>query len=73
MSCYFRHLKEVFAQAGVREPHDRPGRQRLDRHIRGLIGGADACPDAWRAIKAILADEAKREKFVSGLKGYGAP
>jgi hypothetical protein len=68
MSCYFRRLKEIFAEAGVEV--NSSNKKRIDRVIHQTLGiGYQDCPTAWRRLKQeILADPQKRRGFVSKLK-----
>jgi hypothetical protein len=69
MSCYFRHLNDIFAEAGIEVPEDRAERKRLDACIADLVGDADHhCPETWKRIKAQLADNETRAKFVDALR-----
>jgi hypothetical protein len=65
MTCYFRHLKEVFEKAGIEVTTE--NRRELDRIIHDIVGvNYKNCPAAWRQVKSyILKDEAS---FVSMLK-----
>ncbi len=56
MCCYVRHVRPQLAAAGL--PDDRPGRREADRRIRAALDLQDAdCPDVWRHVKALSADE----------------
>jgi hypothetical protein len=65
MTCYFRHLKEVFKKADIEVTPE--NRQEVDKIIHGIVGvDYKNCPAAWRQVKArVLEDEAG---FVSTLK-----
>jgi ribosomal protein L17 len=65
MTCYFRHLKDVFSKANIEVTSE--NKREIDRVIHDLIGVEyKNCPAAWREVKARLAkDEAG---FVSALK-----
>ena len=65
MTCYFRHLKEVFSKADVEVTSE--NKREIDKVIHGLVGVEyKQCPDVWREIKKRLAqDEAG---FISSLK-----
>jgi hypothetical protein len=65
MTCYFRHLKEVFNEAGIEVT--RENRKEVDKAIHEIVGVSyPNCPAAWRQVKNRLAqDEAA---FVSMLK-----
>jgi ribosomal protein L17 len=64
VTCYFRHLKEVFKKAGIETTPQ--NRTEIDRIIHDIVGVKyKNCPAAWRQIKTRLAqDEAG---FVSKL------
>ena len=65
MTCYFRHLVQVFKKAGVEVTPQ--NRQEIDRIIHDIVGvNYKSCPAAWRQVKRrVLEDEAN---FVSILK-----
>ena len=68
MSCYFRHLKDILAEAGVEVT---PGNKRqVDQTIHKIVGVEyKDCPVAWKALKEqIMGDEQKRRDFVKKLK-----
>lgn len=68
MSCYFRHLKDILAEAGVEVT---PGNKRqVDQAIHRIVGVEyKDCPVAWKALKEqIMSDEQKRRDFVEKLK-----
>ncbi len=56
MCCYVRHLRPQLPTIGL--PDDRAGRREADRRIRVAFAMQDAdCPDVWRRVKAMPADE----------------
>lgn len=65
MTCYFRHLQEIFKKAGIEVTKE--NKQDIDRVIHRIVGVEyKNCPVAWREVKrSIVADE---EGFVSTLK-----
>jgi hypothetical protein len=65
MTCYFRHLNEVFKKAGIEVTSQ--NRQDVDRIIHDIVGvDYKNCPAAWRQIKnRVVEDEAG---FVAVLK-----
>jgi hypothetical protein len=68
MSCYFRQLKDILAEAGVEVT---PGnRKEIDRAIHKIVGVEyKDCPVSWRALKQQMSgDEQKRRDFVKKLK-----
>ena len=56
MTCYFRHLKDVFERAGIEVTPE--NKRELDELLHGLVHVRyKECPAAWRAVKArMLAD-----------------
>ncbi|MCX6008820.1 MAG: hypothetical protein NTW48_02055 [Chloroflexi bacterium] len=68
MSCYFRHLKEIFDEAGIVVT---PGnRKQIDQAIHQLVGVTyKECPHAWKMLKQqIIGDEQKRQDFIKRLQ-----
>ena len=65
MTCYFRHLQEVFKKAGIEVTKE--NRQELDKIIHGIVRVKyKDCPNTWREVKKrIAADE---ESFAAELK-----
>jgi hypothetical protein len=53
MTCYQRHLRQLFESLGLE--YDRTNRARVDAAIREVLGVADSaqCPDVWSSIKAL--------------------
>jgi ribosomal protein L17 len=67
MSCYFRHLGDIFAQAGIQVTKE--NKKELDQVLHRLVDVEyKNCSQAWRAIKGLKADEALRRKLVEDLK-----
>ena len=66
MTCYFRHLREVFEKAGIEVTNQ--NKREIDRIIHGIVGVEyKSCPDAWREVKKRIADD--EQAFVSSLRG----
>ncbi|MCW4005621.1 MAG: hypothetical protein NWF04_03360 [Candidatus Bathyarchaeota archaeon] len=65
MTCYFRHLGEVFRGAGIEvSAHNK---KQLDRVIHDLVQVEyKNCPATWREVKKRLAEDA--QGFVEQLK-----
>lgn len=65
MTCYFRHLQEVFSKAGIEITDE--NKKEVDRAIHGIVGVKyKDCSATWREVKKrIAADE---EDFVSKLR-----
>jgi len=68
MSCYFRHLQDIFNEAGVDVTKE--NKKEIDRVIHGLVNVEyKNCPVAWKAIKdQIRKDDTARSKFIEDLK-----
>jgi len=65
MTCYFRHMKEIFAEIGVEVTKE--NKKEIDRKIHNLLGVQyKDCPTTWRHIKARLAEN--REAFINELQ-----
>ena len=66
MTCYFRHLREVFEKAGIEVTNQ--NKREIDRIIHGIVGvDYKSCPAAWREVKKRIADD--EQAFVSSLRG----
>ena len=65
MTCYFRHLKEIFKKAGIEVTSE--NKREIDRIIHDIVSVKYTnCPATWREVKKrITEDEAE---FVSILK-----
>ena len=66
MSCYTRHLSDVFEALGVENNKD--NRKTMDKSIRKILKTDKPCPEVWKQLKAILADGEKKEDLVRKLK-----
>ena len=56
MTCYFRHLKGVFANAGIEVTKE--NKRELDRIIHRLMRVEyKNCPVTWREVKKKLAED----------------
>ena len=65
MTCYFRHLNEVFKKAGIEVSSQ--NRQEVDRIIHDIVGvDYKNCPAAWRQVKNRVAED--EVGFVAALK-----
>lgn len=65
MTCYFRHLREVFKKAGIEVTNE--NKREIDRIIHGIVGVEyKSCPAAWREVKKRIAEDERA--FVSSLK-----
>ena len=68
MSCYFRHIKAIFQEAGIEITP--ANKKDIDRAIHKMVGVPyKDCPATWRQVKQkLLADDKKRRQFVEKLK-----
>lgn len=67
MSCYFRHLKDVVAEAGIEVTP--ANKKDVDRALHEIVGVAyKDCPGAWRGLKQEMAKEADRAAVVKKLR-----
>jgi hypothetical protein len=65
LTCYFRHLKEIFRKAGIEVTSE--NRQEVGKIIHRIVATKyKDCPSTWKEVKKrMAADEAD---FVSALK-----
>ena len=66
MSCYVRHLTDVFEALSVENNKD--NRKAIDKAIRKILKMDEPCPLVWKRLKTILADRKKKEDLVKKLK-----
>jgi hypothetical protein len=66
MSCYIRQLSDVFEVLGVE--NDKDNRKMMDKSIRKLLKTDKPCPEVWKQLKTVLADEKKKKELVGKLK-----
>jgi predicted Fe-Mo cluster-binding NifX family protein len=68
MSCYFRHLKEIFDEAGILVTSG--NRKQIDQAIHQVVGVTyKECPQAWKALKQqIMGDAQQRQDFIKKLQ-----
>jgi hypothetical protein len=68
VSCYFRQLKDIFAEAGV--DVNSSNRKKIDQTIQHIVGtDGKHCPETWAKVKEqIHGDEKKRQEFIAKLK-----
>ena len=65
MTCYFRHLKQVFEKAGIEVTEE--NKREIDRVIHGIVGVEyKSCSATWKKVKKSLAED--RDGFVSKLR-----
>lgn len=68
MSCYFRHMKDIFEEAGIEITP--ANKKDLDRIIHSLMEVEyKDCSPTWKAIKErIMGDEKAKRQFIKRLK-----
>ncbi len=67
MSCYFRHMSDIFEAAGIQVTPE--NKKELDRILHQLAGVEyKNCSPAWKRIKELRADESTRRKLIADLK-----
>lgn len=65
MTCYFRHLKEIFKKAGIEVTSE--NRHEVDRIIHSIVGVEyKNCLATWREVKKRIAED--ETGFVTMLK-----
>ena len=65
MTCYFRHLVGILAEAGITVSP--ANRKEVDKIVRNLVGSQyKDCPSIWREVKKLLVDD--KGAFVARLK-----
>ena len=65
MTCYFRHMKDVFAKAGVEVTKE--NKKDIDRKIHSIVGVEyKNCSATWKEVKRRIAED--EESFVTMLK-----
>jgi hypothetical protein len=56
MTCFFRHLRQLFDKAGLTITKE--NRKHVDRVIHGIVGvDYKNCSAKWRAVKERLAED----------------
>ncbi len=67
MSCYFRHMKDIFTEAGIEVTAT--NKKEIDKAIHQIVNVSyKNCPATWREIKMGTADSQKRQEFIVKLK-----
>jgi hypothetical protein len=65
MTCYFRHLEEIFKKAGIEVTSE--NKREIDRVIRNIVGVKYVdCPATWREVKKRIGED--EAEFVLMLK-----
>ncbi|NHJ12720.1 MAG: hypothetical protein EAX95_03550 [Candidatus Thorarchaeota archaeon] len=65
MTCYFRHMGQIFEKAGIEVTKE--NKKEIDQRIHELVGVKyKDCPAAWKAVKMRLAQD--EPGFVEALR-----
>jgi hypothetical protein len=65
MTCYFRHLQQIFKKAGIEVTSE--NKQEIDKIIHTIVGvDYKNCPVAWREVKRRITED--EGGFISKLK-----
>jgi len=65
MTCYFRHMKDVFSRAGIEITQ--ANKKDIDRAIHDYVGVEyKNCSPTWKAVKERLAED--EESFLEMLR-----
>jgi hypothetical protein len=65
VTCYFRHLKQVFEKAGIEVTPE--NRKELDAVIHDIVSvNYKNCPATWKQVKRLISED--EANFVSRLK-----
>ena len=65
MTCYFRHLNEIFEKVGVTVTKE--NKKDVDRAIHRIVGTSyKNCSATWKEVKKRIAED--ETKFVNTLK-----
>ena len=68
MSCYFRHMKDVFEELGIHVTNE--NKKALDQAIHDLVSVKyKNCSPTWKEVKArFKGDPEERAAFLKALK-----
>ncbi|MHA2394681.1 MAG: hypothetical protein ACXAEX_22355 [Promethearchaeota archaeon] len=65
MTCYFRHMKDVFSKAGIEVTSE--NKREVDKIIHSIVDiQYKNCSKTWKEVKKKLAED--EEAFISMLK-----
>jgi len=68
MTCYFRHLRDIFEKAGITVTDE--NKRQIDKAIHKIVDVEyKNCPATWREVKKrITKDEETLKTFITQLK-----
>ncbi len=65
MTCYFRHLQQIFLKAGIEVTKE--NKRKIDKIIHDLVKvNYKNCPATWKEVKKSIAED--EENFVTKLR-----
>jgi hypothetical protein len=65
MTCYFRHLYDVFEKTGIKVTNE--NKRQIDQIIHSIVGVEyKNCSAAWKEVKKRIAEN--EEAFISQLR-----
>ncbi|MFW6111141.1 MAG: hypothetical protein ACOC6H_03800 [Thermoproteota archaeon] len=65
MTCYFRHMRDIFEKAGIEITEE--NKRGVDRTIHSLLGVKyKNCSKAWKEVKKRIAED--EEGFLAQLR-----
>jgi len=66
MTCYFRHLQEIFEEARITVTKE--NRKKIDETIHNIVGvDYKNCPETWKQVKTMISKAESRQLFISKL------
>lgn len=67
MSCYLRHIKDIFAEIGIEiSPSNK---KKVDQLLHDIVGiEYKNCSKAWSKIKELQSSDTLRAEFIEKLK-----
>ena len=69
MSCYFRHMDEIFEELNIEITKE--NKKDIDKTLHKIVGAEyKNCSDAWKRVKEIIrgSDENKKKDFILQIK-----
>lgn len=69
MSCYFRHMDEIFKELNLETTKE--NKKEIDKVLHKIVGVEyKNCPDAWKRVKEIIRgnDESQKKDFILKIK-----
>ena len=68
MSCFFRHIGDLFDEAGVDVTPK--NRKALKARIATAVGSAGDCSSMWKTVKQWRDDAGKRAELVEAIRSF---